>query len=380
MTNYFLSRKVFSNMQRTLLSITADPIDTEDLISVLDSVGLGNFRIISTASMEEAEPHFYEQEIYLVIADERVPQAIETLQEMKQDEMFAHVPVLLLIEKRTKERIQAAFRMGFDTCVALQEVSALLAHQAIPLIRNHLNNDDTMEKISALQEKAIQDFILLDLIKDYIPRTIWNVAKEYAHEQRIEIPEEERILTIVFGDIKDFTPRTQRMQPKHVIRYLNTAFDVVARLVYAHDGDIDKYIGDAFLAVFDDPEKAVTSMLKIQKEFEILNRERSSQGEDTIVFRVGIHTGPVIRGNVGGSQRFDNTLIGDTVNTAARLEAIAPPGGILISEATRRELGLELPGTCGRTENLKGRVGDEKVWEIYDCLKDSSLAHEPAAL
>ncbi|WP_319559681.1 adenylate/guanylate cyclase domain-containing protein [Marispirochaeta sp.] len=367
-------------MQRTIITITADPVNTTELVAVLESVGLGSFQTISAASMEEAEAHFYEQDIYLIIADERVPQAVETLREMKQDEMFAHIPVLLIIEKRTKERIQSAFRMGFDTCLAVQEVSVLLAHQSIPLIRNHLNNDDTMEKISDLQEKAIRDFILLDLIKDYIPRTIWNVAREYAHEQRIRIPEEERTLTIVFGDIKDFTPKTQKMQPKNVIRYLNSAFDVVSRLVYSHDGDIDKYIGDAFLAVFNDPVRAVRSMLTIQKEFEVLNRERSSRSEDVIIFRVGVHTGPVIRGNVGGSQRFDNTLIGDTVNTAARLEKIAEPGGILISEATRQALGLELPEECGRLENLKGRTGNEKVWSIYEHLKNSPIAHESAAL
>ena len=122
------------------------------------------------------------------------------------------------------------------------------------------------KKYRYLQEESIHDFILLDLIKDYIPRTIMNIARSCAHEQKIEIPEEEQILTIVFGDIRGFTPRTQNMAPKDVISYLNRAFEVVSSLVYEYSGDIDKYIGDAFLAVFADPKDALKSMMAVQKK------------------------------------------------------------------------------------------------------------------
>lgn len=359
-------------MDRCILLITSRELDTAPLLDSLAAKELGAFEALPTSSVEEAEPLFFEREIYLIIADAQVEGVEEILGELKQDEMFSHIPVLLILEERSGEGIKAALDAGFDAVLGRDEVKELLPHTALPLIRNHRYNGEMLEKISDLQEKAIRDFILLDLIKDYIPRTIWNIAKEYAHEQRIRIPEEETVLTIAFGDIKNFTPRTQHMEPKAVISYLNEAFDVVSRLVYDHQGDIDKYIGDAFLAVFRTPIRGVTSMLAIQGELERMNLERKE--EDQILFRIGIHTGPIIRGNVGGNDRYDNTLIGDTVNTAARLEQIAPAGGILISEATRSQIGIELPEEYGRTESLKGREGEIRVWEIYDYLKGSAVA------
>ncbi len=356
-------------MDRSILCITSRPIDTAPLIESLTHKELGSFEALQTSSVEEAEPLFFEREIYLIIAESKVEGVEEILGDLKQDEMFSHIPVLLILEERSAALVKRAMDNGFDAVLARDELDELLPHTALPLIRNHRYNGEMLEKISDLQEKAIRDFILLDLIKDYIPRTIWDIAKEYAHEQRIRIPEEETVLTIAFGDIKNFTPRTQHMDPKAVIGYLNEAFDVVSRLVYDHQGDIDKYIGDAFLAVFRTPIRGVTSMLAIQGELERMNRDRRE--EDQILFRIGIHTGPIIRGNVGGNERYDNTLIGDTVNTAARLEQIAPPGGVLISEATRSQIGIELPEQYGRTESLKGREGEMKVWEIYEYLKGS---------
>ncbi len=365
-------------MRQTILAITTLQIKQHDLLKILSENDLEEMDFIRVESIEEAENLFFERDILLVIGDNSIPGIREILIEMKQDEFFSHVPVILLIPRRTRQTIQKALQEGFDVCIAEEEVPLLLAHQAIPLIKNHLRSDISREEVSQLQEKSIHDFILLDLIKDYIPRTIYNIALKCAHQQKIWIPEEETTLTIVFGDIRGFTPHTQNMEPKNVISYLNRAFDVVSRLVYSHSGDIDKYIGDAFLAVFSDPLDALQSMIAVQQEMREINRE--SEPEDKILFRIGMHTGPVIRGNVGGNNRFDNTLIGDTVNTAARLEQMGSPGGVLISEATRKLLNLELPVEYGRQERLKGRTGIETVWEVFEFLDTREVNSESASL
>ncbi len=365
-------------MKQTILAITKFEIEQHELLRVLEKNGISDLEFIRVESMEEAEHLFFDRDILLVIGDNSLPGIREILVEMKQDEIFSHVPVILLIPRRTRQTIQQALQEGFDVCIAEEELSLLLPYQAIPLIKNHVCSDSSREKVSVLQEKSIHDFILMDLIKDYIPRTILDIARNCAHEQKISIPEEETTLTIVFGDIRGFSPRTQHMEPKNVIRYLNRAFDTVSRLVYTYNGDIDKYIGDAFLAVFSEPLDALQAMMAVQQEMREQNR--GAEPEDIIQFRIGIHTGPVIRGNVGGNNRFDNTLIGDTVNTAARLEQMGTPGGILISETTRQLLNLALPEEFSRRERMKGRAGIETVWDVFEYLDTREASPEPAAL
>lgn len=147
---------------------------------------------------------------------------------------------------------------------------------------------------------------------------------------------------------------------------LNIVFEVVSRYIFSFGGDIDKFIGDAFLALFSDLKKAVTAMYGIQKELVDLNREQQEQGKDVIRFRIGMHTGLIIRGNVGGNDRYDNTLIGDAVNTAARLESKAPHGGLVISESIRKQLDLEIPDEYRLHSELKGRKGEETYYSVFD--------------
>jgi adenylate cyclase len=239
------------------------------------------------------------------------------------------------------------------------------------LIKNNVLNSELVDKLSQLQEQAIHDFILLDLIKKYIPKTIWDIANTSAYERKIRIPEEELELTIVFADIKGFTKMAHNLKPIEVIKTLNSVFQVVTKIVYDNRGDIDKFIGDAFLAVFEKAEDAVKAAVCVQKDIEMLNRERLKQRLCPIYFRIGIHTGPIIRGNVGGHQRFDNTLIGSTVNFAAQLENSSKEGDILISEDTCQKAHLIIPAEVKRQIQLKGSDTKETVYQVYNILKNS---------
>jgi len=319
--------------------------------------------------LDEGQEIFFENSTVLIIAETELPGISDFIRELKSDEAVNHIPALGIIRERSKEAIREVLDTGFDAYLEQRAVPDLLAAHIRPLLRANMMNGIRMKKISDLQEKAVRDFILLDLIKDYVPQTLWDIAKDFAHQQKIEIPEEKLELTVVFGDLKEFTPRTQRMNPEHVIAYLNTAFEIVSRYVYQYAGDIDKFIGDAFLAVFPTAESAVKSMIMVQREIKSLNVRRSQKEMESIYFRIGIHTGPVIRGNVGGNHRYDNTLIGDTVNIASRLEQLAPAGGIVLSEMTRRRMGISIASKYQRSVKLKGRTGQSKVYDISSFIK-----------
>ncbi len=151
-------------------------------------------------------------------------------------------------------------------------------------------------------------------------------------------------LTIFFSDIKDFTPATERLQPEDLTAVLNEYLDEMSRIALAHGGTVDKFIGDAILVFFGDPEsrgagedaKACVRMaIAMQKRLEDLETVWHDRGlERPFRVRMGINTGYCNVGNFGSSERMDYTIIGAEANLAARLQYIAEPGTIVMSYET----------------------------------------------
>jgi adenylate cyclase len=356
---------------KTILLISKDnglkPIFTEGVKQFKEEV----FEIITASTTEAAENVLFEKNVALIVMDWELPEAAGFTEDLKNDEMFRLVPVLALLKEDSREDVSHAMQSGADNYLKKKDV-AVRAYLVIrPLIKNNVLNSELVEKISLLQEQAIHDFILLDLIKKYIPKTIWDLANNFAYEQKIRIPEEELELTIVFADIKGFTNMAHNLKPIEVIKTLNLVFEVVTRIVYAHNGDIDKFIGDAFLGLFREAKDAVKASVLLQKEIEELNNRRQKEQQEAIYFRIGIHTGPVIRGNVGGNQRYDNTLIGNTVNIAAWLESHSREGDILISEDTRQKAQIDIPTQYKQHIQLKGSDRQQIVYQVYNLLKNN---------
>lgn len=353
---------------KKILVISSENIEKKLILTHLEDVQ--DVDIVKAVEIEGAENYLFEDPVCLIIIDWNLQGAKEFTSDLKSDEMFRMLPVIAIISDESNESIQDVFLNGADNYVFQEKINWFLPLAIRPLIGNNVLNDELVRKVSSLQEKAIHNFILLDLIKKYIPRTIWTLANDFAYEQKIHIPEEELELTIAFGDIKEFTPMAEQLAPIDVIKNLNTVFEIVTDAVFENNGDIDKFIGDAFLAVFVNPEDAIRGMVLAQKELEKLNENRKREGLHEIQFRIGIHTGPVIRGNVGGNKRYDNTLIGDSVNTAARLESQSLPGDILISRTTKEKAALELKSSKQSSIRLKGKTQEVVVYQIFDELKD----------
>jgi PAS domain S-box-containing protein len=150
----------------------------------------------------------------------------------------------------------------------------------------------------------------------------------------------EALATIMFVDIRDFTALTEELDPRDAVSTLNHFFEVAVPVIVEHGGHVDKFIGDGLLAVFGlesddhgDADRALRAALE-------LARLVSRDFEGAIEVGIGLHTGKVVAGNVGGGGRLDFTVIGDVVNTAARIEAATRSTGdpILISEAMRMQL------------------------------------------
>ena len=178
---------------------------------------------------------------------------------------------------------------------------------------------------------------------------------------------EKKYCTFLFTDVRGFTAMSEKLDPQDVTYVMNKALTVQQQAVQKHGGMVDKYIGDAMMAIFGAPldlerheQKAVDCALDIQEGMIELNEELNKQGIAPIAIGIGINSGEAVIGNMGSESRFDYTAIGDAVNTAARTESACKEAGhdLLITKATTSECSntfevLKPIPVKGKTEPLK---------------------------
>jgi adenylate cyclase len=185
---------------------------------------------------------------------------------------------------------------------------------------------------------------------------------------------DERDVTVVFADVVGFTQRCEKMEPRAVAELLNQYFSVMTEAVFRREGTLDKFIGDCLMAVFGAPlemkdhaSRAAAAALDMREELAELN---AAQPPDSrLEFRVGIHSGHVVAGDIGSVRRSDYTVLGATVNRAARLESmVAQPGQIVISERTFEALGPDFKTRPLGQHDLKGISGEVSCYELLGRL------------
>ncbi len=172
------------------------------------------------------------------------------------------------------------------------------------------------------------------------------VAREVVEEilkdpERLVLTGERREVTVLFCDVRGFTPLSERLSPEEVVLLLNDFYTLMIETTFKHDGTLDKFLGDAVMAIFGAPIyhpdhslRAVRTALAMQAGTVELNERRRKAGKEPIAVGIGVSAGEAVAGTVGTEDRMEYTVIGDTVNLAARLESNAKPGVILISHAT----------------------------------------------
>lgn len=169
---------------------------------------------------------------------------------------------------------------------------------------------------------------------------------------------EKRRLTLFFSDVRNFTAYAEHTAPERVIAVLNSLLGLQEKIIAREGGEVDKYVGDETMAIFVDPAGALRAALKVHAA-----AEKASASLDNLRLGIGLHIGELVEGDIGSPSMMDHTVIGDTVNTAARIEAAAKPGQILVSEELACEPGIadlfEFQGTG--TINAKGKSQPVKV-------------------
>ena len=182
------------------------------------------------------------------------------------------------------------------------------------------------------------------------PRQVKELQK---NPEKLKLGGEKRYATFLFTDVRGFTSMSENLEPEQVTYIMNKALTAQQSAVQKHGGMVDKYIGDAMMAIFNAPldldnheNKAIDCALDIQKNMEVLNDELVEKGIKPVAIGIGINTGYAVIGNMGSEQRFDYTAIGDAVNIGARLESGTKEAGVDIligrNSALKSDYELEL--------------------------------------
>ncbi|GAK57388.1 adenylate cyclase [Candidatus Vecturithrix granuli] len=186
---------------------------------------------------------------------------------------------------------------------------------------------------------------------------------------------EKRNVSILFSDIRGFTSMTEQLEPTQVVSILNAYFSEMIDIIYQYEGMLDKFLGDGIMCIFgapiDQPDHAVRAActaLAMQHTLEEFNQRQHEQQQPLIKIGIGINSGDAVVGNVGSEKRLEYTAIGDNVNLAARLQAIASGGQILISESTYQAIKHVAEVQKLEPVKIKGKEQEVQVYELQDVI------------
>jgi adenylate cyclase len=213
----------------------------------------------------------------------------------------------------------------------------------------------------------------------FVPRHTRAVIARSVDEGRdgVGLVAKKREVAVFFSDIRGFTPLSDRMAPDRIIAMLNIYLRKEAEIIERNHGSIDKYIGDAVMALFEGPDAfndAVRSAIEVQAAMDELNGARAF--DEPVQIGVGIAGGEVVMGAVGYEDRLEFAVIGRTVNLAARLTSVARGGEILISEAAAAAIGGGQ--ACERVDGMKLKGFAEAV-TCYRVVRGAARTLEPAS-
>lgn len=238
----------------------------------------------------------------------------------------------------------------------------LIVDYVATLLVNYIKEKIAKKKISNAFRKYVAPQVVDDIMK--------------TGQYKIKLGGETKDIAVLFVDIRGFTPLSESLPPEKVVEILNKYLNLTTSAVFKNDGTLDKFIGDATMAVFNAPfdledyeYKAICAAFDIVAGAKELEEVCQKEFGRKVQFGVGVNCGEAVVGNIGCDVRMDYTAIGDTVNTAARLEANAKAGQVLISkEIYERVKDRITVNEIGRIP-LKGKVDGAFVYELVDIVK-----------
>jgi adenylate cyclase len=228
---------------------------------------------------------------------------------------------------------------------------------------------DAARKLADSEQRIAHEIEIRTALGRYLPEQL--VDRIAAREQTLALGGERRAITVLFADVAGFTPLAEKQPAEVVVTILNQLFTILTEIVFRHGGTVDKFIGDCVMAFWGAPDdqpdhaaRALAAAEEMQSWIETGSENwQRSYGVD-IQLAIGVSTGEAVVGNFGSEIRMEYTAIGDAVNVAARLETMARPQQILISEATRRAAGDAFEYVSLGSHRVTGKSEAIELYEV----------------
>ena len=242
---------------------------------------------------------------------------------------------------------------------------------------DYVHKGASMEELAARVESVLRRTSQTERIRRLFARyTSDAVVEEVLRGGDIALTGEKRVVTVLFADIRNFTGFAETQPPEEVMARLNDVLGRLADVVLAWGGTLDKFLGDGLMAVWgapvrhdDDVQASVSAALQMMAE--VRERNAGRPAAERLELGLGLNTGPVIAGSIGSTRRTEYTCIGDTVNVASRLCALAGPGEILVGGGTAEQLRRFGPLEELAPVRVKGRTAPVPLFKVTGALNES---------
>ncbi|QKQ74319.1 response regulator [Nostoc sp. TCL240-02] len=334
--------------------------DNPDLRTYVSEIFRRNGYHVRTAR-NGYEGHSVAKEIIpsLIVTDLMMPlvSGLEMIQMIRNEEKLKGTPIILLTAKVDEETRIEGTEHGADAYLA----KPFNDRELLAEVRNLLALKENERRIVELNT-----YLTESVLKRFLPAVL--VQKAATGDLTLDLRPEPRLITVLFSDIVGFTQLSNTLRSRRVAELLNEYLEAMTKVVFGNGGTVDKFMGDAILALYGAPEeltpneqvrRAINTARAMHRSLADLNQRWREQGVfdgdrlTSVQFRCGIHQGTAVVGMFGSAERADYTAIGPSVNIAARLQAAALPGTILVSAAVADYL-QEEEITKGSPLELKG--------------------------
>jgi signal transduction histidine kinase/class 3 adenylate cyclase len=269
----------------------------------------------------------------LIVTDLMMPlvSGLDMIQMIREDESLRGTPIILLTAKVNEDTRIEGTEKGADAYLA----KPFNDRELLAEVRNLLALKENERRVAQLNT-----YLTESVLRRFLPPSM--VQKAASGELSLDLRPEPRLITILFSDIVGFTQLANTLRSRRVAEVLNQYLTEMTQAVFDNGGTVDKFVGDAIVAMFGAPEdltpneqvrRAIATARQMLQALDRLNEQWEKQGLPRVQFRCGIHQGTAVVGMFGGNLRSDYTAIGPSVNIASRLQEAADPGTILVSAA-----------------------------------------------
>ncbi|MEG4405858.1 ATP-binding protein [Microcoleus sp. MON2_D5] len=340
-----------------ILVVDDEPINIQVIIN---SLSLANYEITQASNGLEAlnliESGFKPD---LILLDVMMPQmtGYEVCREVRKKYSPLEMPILMLTAKNQTTDLVEAFNLEANDYVTKPFIKKELLAR--------INTQIRLAKLNAAYGR-------------FVPHDFLNLLEKPSIIEVKLGENQERDMTVLFADIRSFTALSEQMTPPENFAFINTYLGRVSPAIRKNNGFIDKYIGDAVMALFPtSPEDGVRAAIDMQKEVNIYNQQREKNGLFPIAIGVGLHAGNLMLGTIGERERMESTVIADAVNLASRLEGLTKVygSGILVSGAIidRLDDPEKYKYRFVDRVTVKGKTNAVSVFEIYETETEKSI-------